>query len=657
MILSSPLMTHISFKKLINFGCGFRSKLISLSALFYSLLFVSLCLFHSGYCSVLDEIDKEYIARYQKFDIDRDDGSLVVHTTKIADIFSDPNKINYKKQATDADKKRAFKAMMGNIMVHNGTVNSLYKVKPFKDHLYENLYQRQLEALNTIDTAIRILWDKFNKHESHRLQDIFDALSSKPNARKFDCKKLLTNHFVDWFYETLEQHLPEQNFFVGTATREWFDKASNLYAKKKVTDFTQHKFEIILENDSEPIALYKSLIPKIIDEEVDKKRQIKVEFISWLIAKEIGITEVVNPVLPVRKTAKGFVIDPVNYDGCLSPIAGLILKNDKNALDKYGNLKELLSGMLGVCETTEETEGMGYNYNCFGKNKTTLYAPWLRDYGYYFSIIDDLVTGYKTPFIDYYRGTNIDNKMKDLTVFQNSISAKHLLDVIVFWYLTLQGDLNYSNIVYVPNQKEQIIPTIIDYDLAFRKTKRVIVERIPTVYMLPQAKQILPTELLDKLLTLSERRLTRIIENHKKASPHDLTSEFTSDDSLALAQRVTVLKELARQRPASTLKEMMINLYKINGCSLNNWLLMQACHSVGVTILDPIFPCENTYQLKENEKDLGQLSLKDCSIHPRIITLPWIYEVKDKKQLKGCCVMFRELHEIFNILEESCFIR
>lgn len=283
--------------------------------------------------------------RCEKFDINRKDTTLSAHTNRIAGVLVDPNRINYKRLATELEKKRAFKAMMGSVVVHDAALGSLYPIKPFKSAAYEKKYQRHCDAVNQVDAAIRILWGKFNRRESHTFQDILSAMTSKPNLQKFNYEKLLTRNFVDWFYETLEEHLSEQNFFSGRATREWFDNASQLYANnattKSVFEYTKNKFEIIINSDLKPVAIYKQLRNQS-GEAGARNRQIKVEYVSWLIAKTAGLTDVVNPVIPVRKTRAGFVVDPFNYDGSLEPVTATVLKDERGALDVYGRLKDLL---------------------------------------------------------------------------------------------------------------------------------------------------------------------------------------------------------------------------------------------------------------------------------------------------------------------------
>ena len=133
------------------------------------LLFVCFLSNHSGHC--LETIDREHKIRLEKFDLKRDDSSLSAHTVKIATVVINPDRLIYNRLATEQEKKRIFKAMMGSIMVHNGAIDSLYAAKAFKG-VNEKKYQRHCAAANQVDAAIRVLWGKFNKRESHTLQDL-----------------------------------------------------------------------------------------------------------------------------------------------------------------------------------------------------------------------------------------------------------------------------------------------------------------------------------------------------------------------------------------------------------------------------------------------------------------------------------------------------
>lgn len=620
------------------------------------ILFALFCLFFSYFSHSLDLIDREHKMRCEKFDINRKDTTLSAHTNRIAGVLVDPNRINYKRLATELEKKRAFKAMMGSVVVHDAALGSLYPIKPFKSAAYEKKYQRHCDAVNQVDAAIRILWGKFNRRESHTFQDILSAMTSKPNLQKFNYEKLLTRNFVDWFYETLEEHLSEQNFFAGRATREWFDNASQLYANnattKSVFEYTKNKFEIIINSDLKPVAIYKQLRNQS-GEAGARNRQIKVEYVSWLIAKTAGLTDVVNPVIPVRKTRAGFVVDPFNYDGSLEPVTATVLKDERGALDVYGRLKDLLSGALNYvgCYST-----FTRSYGHFDKETTVVLAPNLSTYSTYFT--SSYPSGaHRFSFLDYFRGVEDKKKIADLRSFRDAVSLKHLWDVVVFWYLTLQEDMNPSNILYIPNQSGGIVPQVIDYDIALGKDAG-IGKRIPLVYAFPQANQPLQTGFFNTLVRLSDRKLTRIIETYKRTVRVDGASELAADTPEKLIERLRTLQQMASPAKPQTLKQAMLELIGRRQYSYPEYfsLFSKASCLVGATILDPLkFGQFRLNRPTKHAETLGEISVnrKDVMVY----RLPWILAVNEEEQLDGFWdkgyIPLEEIHTLCEKMFES----
>lgn len=187
---------------------------------------ICFCFFLSSFGHCLDLVDQIHTRRCTEFDSDRNETKLRPLTLKVSNVFVDPARLCFTHTLKVEEKKVAYKAMMGSIMVHDTSLTGLYTKKTFENAANKAKYERHCTAVNEVDHAIRQLWGKFNRRESHTFQDILNAMSSRSTPYKFKYENLLTRNFVDWFYETLEEHLPERNFFAGAATPQWFDNVS-----------------------------------------------------------------------------------------------------------------------------------------------------------------------------------------------------------------------------------------------------------------------------------------------------------------------------------------------------------------------------------------------------------------------------------------------
>lgn len=338
------------------------------------------------------------------------------------------------------------------------------------------------------------------------------------------------------------------------------------------------------------MAIYKQHINKVGG---GRNRNVKNEYISWLIAKAAGLTDVVNPVIPVRKTAAGFVIDPVRYDGSLEPAVGITLRNIPGALEPYGRLKSLLNGALSMSQPF-----------CFDKdsvlpccfaNDNAFYAPNLVGFSKYFygdRVFYPPNTSKSTAYANTFAPTPFPSEMKflsqapitvakkfeDLELFRSSISLEHLWHVVAFWYLTEQYDMNPSNILYIPNVKGEIIPTIIDYDVALGEEGGLRYYSVPLVYTLPQARETLPIGFFKTLLEFPNRKLERIITS---------TAGVSSILS-PLIERLGALKQVTNSPRPITLIDVILSLMKNQEIKNKYNIYSRACNIINASVLDPI---------------------------------------------------------------------
>lgn len=107
---------------------------------------------------------------------------------------------------------------------------------------------------------------------------------------------------------------------------------------------------MLCTDTGDQIGIFKAL-RNTSTKENPRDRQVKAEYMSWLLAKAAGLTRVVNPVIPVRIQGNSLVIDPENYDGTLEPFVGLPIreypKGNPRAMDNYSKaLRQLYSRAL-----------------------------------------------------------------------------------------------------------------------------------------------------------------------------------------------------------------------------------------------------------------------------------------------------------------------
>jgi hypothetical protein len=339
---------------------------------------------------------------------------------------------------------------------------------------------------------IRVLWQGVR---ASRYVDSLDQITTDL-ARQ----TLLTTHFVKWFYEALESYKHELNFFGGTATLEWFQQVSPKYAGS--VDWDGQNIKVLCTDSGDQIGIFKAL-NNTSAKATARNRQVKAEYMSWLLAKAAGLTRVVNPVIPVRIQGGKLIIDPENYNGTLEPFVGTPILDYPSgypeAMDGYPtSLRQLYSRVLNYgsmfslsITNSSEFSFLGFSRSKFQKKEKVvdIYLPRLNvvNVASYFSERGESSSDLsKFGFIKDLKTVTRASQYQDLEAFNRSIDVEDLLSLVAFWHLTLQDDMNASNIIFRPTADGKIVPTVIDYDVSMGCTGGIL-KRVPIVYPLKQS--------------------------------------------------------------------------------------------------------------------------------------------------------------------------
>ena len=532
--------------------------------IFYFLLIFTLT--QSGLWAV-EYINSQDQMRCKVYADTRQENKAQPYTNAISNVLTNHHKIDYNRQATDQDREIIYKAMFGTVIVHQKhSYNFAY--------LNDSRYQRHTNVLKLVDELARTLWQGVLRGEYiHSLDQIdSDLIRARFIYNIQDPKKLLTENFVKWFYESLESYRHELNFLAGAATLEWFEKVSKQYSNG--VDIEDSNLKIIFDEKGAKYGIYKALVnPK----DNARNRQIKAEYMSWLLAKAAGLHTVVNPVIPVRFIGGDLVISPYHYEGTIEPFVGVVVNQPVFGLTKtvenYGSdMESFLTRSLSYCgylsvsfSKTFTLPKNHYALQFFGKTTqqkvqdTFFFMPMISSLNSYFKEGSSSSFSLKCQFFQT-RAVDTKQKFKDLQFFNQKISVNDLVDLIVFWHLTLQYDMNPSNIIYKPTSDGRIVPTVIDYDVSLG-CHNGIIGRVPSVHMLKQAKESIPFAAKQKIQQISEAKLKQVMHTYQQTTKQwdDQTKNFDSLDTNQLAQRLKNIKA-AVSKTTTTVRQVIHDL-------------------------------------------------------------------------------------------------
>ena len=118
------------------------------------------------------------------------------------------------------------------------------------------------------------------------------------------------------------------------------------------------------------------------------------------------------------------------------------------------------------------------------------------------------------------------------------------MSLVAFWHLTLQDDMNASNIIFRPTADGKIVPTVIDYDVSMGCTGGIL-KRVPIVYPLKQSAQPLEWSAKYRVSQISDDRLRQVMQAYQGSRKPfaDKTKTFTSTDQTNLMARLRTIKQ------------------------------------------------------------------------------------------------------------------
>ncbi len=566
--------------------------------------FAILFVFISVSCRAVDYVHQQDQYRCGVYASSRDANKAQPFINNISRQLTNHSNINYRRTATDADREAVYKAMMGSVIVHGGAFGSFYKSTSS-----DARFQSHFDALRVIDKSIRVLWQGVL---TNRYVDSLDQITTNL-ARQ----TLLTTHFVKWFYEALESYKHELNFFGGAASVEWFQQVSSRYSD--AVAITGENIKILHTESVEKIGLFKAL-RNTSGKTTGRDRQIKAEYMSWLLAKAAGLARVVNPVIPVRIQGGKLIIDPENYDGTLEPFVGMPIYDHERgyptAMENYPTrLRQLYSRVLNYASffsisftrpsRTQDTLSNFLRYNTSFKidglssllskpeKVLDLYLPSINvsTIATYFSEKGRSFPQFsKYGFIENLGRVSRSSQYQDLELFNRSMDAEDLLSLVVFWHLTLQDDMNHSNIIFRSTADGKIVPTV---DVSMGCTGGIL-KRVPMVYPLKQSAQPLEKSAKHRVSQISGDRLNQVMQAYqrRRKPSADKTKAFTISDQTNLMSRLRTIKQTVNG--STTVRQVMHGLIpgQFEGLQfqveqdLLSW--HQTCKdTLGCTVLDP----------------------------------------------------------------------
>ncbi|RZI46391.1 hypothetical protein [Candidatus Finniella inopinata] len=409
------------------------------------------------------------------------------YTRNISSRLTDHANIDYNRTATEAERETIYKAMMGTVIVHGGYSYD----KTTTGHVG---YENHFNALKVIDESIKALW--INVQSGAYLVSL-DQITGD------SCRQtLLTPHFVKWFYEALESYRHELNFFGGTASFDWFQRANVNYANASRrmkydlgTEYSSNKKDVIHIHIQDENGLKMAVLkPKPTTDENRRN-----DWLVSLAAKAIGLIDVINPAIPVRIESGKLVITTYNFTHILEPYVGISPDSSSQ------NMNQLLQNV----RSNEENE-----------IKKKVYTLNIHSFARYFEN-----NSVPTP-------TRID----DLQTFNSSIDVENLVKLIAFWQVFKIKDMHDGNILWTLRPDGKFAITCIDYNLCFDDPMR----QQPPLSMLRQATQTIETKVQNRVGAISFTPLSQVFRHHNGSMPECLSEDSFNSVKRILTEQPTV---------------------------------------------------------------------------------------------------------------------
>ena len=418
------------------------------------------------YCFAMDTIAFEHSERHKKFTINRQDGKIFDHKQSIYGVLSDESRIS-KRHATDAERKTIFQSIMATRIIDGGIEENRQKVIGNYDHtIRDQSLSSHFLIIKKVDLLSRNLVKSFKEWGFEHLQTVMRC-----NYFKFgidpgldELTGVSSDTFMDWFYESLEQHYDELSFFGGAKVgassasgkidRKWFETIQKQFSAQKVSTQSLKDGEIqhtwILNTKGKPEAVYK---PRLVSQKKHshpsdklKERNVVGETFSGLFAKVMNIDDVANRTIPVRVQGNKLVFDPCKPTGTIERLIGFSESQIPSDSDGFSNL------IRHVCKFYKAKAAKEKNIN----NGSIIQISHIEDDTY-----NILTQG----TLKYMFAAEGEYKSEDVRVIADArtIRGIDLFKIIMFWHLSSYFDMHASNIIFVPDFRNKTLkPMVID---------------------------------------------------------------------------------------------------------------------------------------------------------------------------------------------------
>lgn len=190
---------HISrFVLLISIECNYILPIYNKddNTMHYHILFSLLMACSFSIIHGADYIHGQDRERGKLFRATRNEQQAQPYTTTISNKLTQEKEIDLTRTATLQEREKVYKAIMGSVIAHDG------KHQYAQDNQSKDIrYAAHFQALEVIHSHARKVWDHVKK------KTYFQNVSQIWDHAIY--KTLLTDHFLEWFYETLQTYIPK----------------------------------------------------------------------------------------------------------------------------------------------------------------------------------------------------------------------------------------------------------------------------------------------------------------------------------------------------------------------------------------------------------------------------------------------------------------
>ncbi len=559
-------------------------------------------------CFAMDTIVLEHGERHKKFTINRQDNKIFDHTQTIYNVLSDESRIS-KRLATDAKRKIIFQSIMATRIIDGGIEeNRQIVIGDFAHTVVDQENKDHYETIKLVDKVSRTVVAQI-KDAGYEGINVESLVSDFNHLRNFNDVEIDT--FMDWFYESLEQHYDEFSFFGGAIVgassasgkidREWFKKIQTQFSDKKLTTQSCKNGKVehtwILDTQEKPEAIYK---PRLVNPKMNsnisgkhKERNVSCETLSGLFAKVVNIDDVVNRTIPVRVEGDQLIFDPCKPTGTIERLIGFSESHIPSDNDDFSNL------MRHVCKFYK------------AKGEKEIQVP---------LITNDTYNILTQGSLKYMLSTEGEYKSEDVRVLADAktIEKTDLFKIIMFWHLSSYFDMHPSNIIFVPDFTNKTLkPMVIDCEYTWGK--ETLSPQNPEIYQLHQAKTFISCGEMADILPVPQNKLLNIFKAYGPS--------LAKEKDLFLTRLNTLRNYCTENRTIGKLMNLILKPDPV-----------ERCITTYSGTLDKLeFSEIKLYTSTKQKLDLSDLYQVPFSIVGRnfLPELDWVFSIFDEKCLEG----------------------